>query len=136
MEICGPPSPPLRAAWKSLLKSETARMLPISVVHGQIDDERHLTCYFGMLFPTGRSFESRRPVGGGNTSRALRLRVAQAQGAARGSRLSCASARPGARAASECLAAGSEPRGGRCRAARTRHAVCGRIHVDASAPRA
>ena len=43
-------------------------MLPISVVHGQIDDERHLTCYFGMLFPTGRSFESRRPVGGGNTS--------------------------------------------------------------------
>ena len=71
MEICGPPSPPLRAAWKSLLKSETARMLPISVVHGQIDDERHLTCYFGMLFPTGRSFESRRPVGGGNTSRAL-----------------------------------------------------------------
>ena len=68
MEICGPPSPPLRAAWKSLLKSETARMLPISVVHGQIDDERHLTCYFGMLFPTGRSFESRRPVGGGNTS--------------------------------------------------------------------
>ena len=117
MEICGPPSPPLRAAWKSLLKSETARMLPISVVHGQIDDERHLTCYFGMLFPTGRSFESRRPVGGG-------------------SRLSCASARPGARAASECLAAGSEPRGGRCRAARTRHAVCGRIHVDASAPRA
>ena len=69
MEICGPPSPPLRAAWKSLLKSETARMLPISVVHGQIDDERHLTCYFGMLFPTGRSFESRRPVGGGNTRR-------------------------------------------------------------------
>ena len=128
MEICGPPSPPLRAAWKSLLKSETARMLPISVVHGQIDDERHLTCYFGMLFPTGRSFESRRPVGGGNTSRALRLRVEP--------RLSCASARPGARAASECLAAGSEPRGGRCRAARTRHAVCGRIHVDASAPRA
>ena len=55
MEICGPPSPPLRAAWKSLLKSETARMLPISVVHGQIDDERHLTCYFGMLSPTGRS---------------------------------------------------------------------------------
>ena len=52
MEICGPPSPPLRAAWKSLLKSETARMLPISVVHGQIDDERHLTCYFGMLFPS------------------------------------------------------------------------------------
>ena len=52
MEICGPPSPPLRAAWTSLLKSETARMLPISVVHGQIDDERHLTCYFGMLFPT------------------------------------------------------------------------------------
>ena len=83
MKICGPPSPPLRAAWKSLLKSETARMLPISVVHGQIDDERHLTCYFGMLFPTGRSFESRRPVGGGNTSRALRLRVAQAQRAAR-----------------------------------------------------
>ena len=42
MEICGPPStPPLRAAWKSLLKSETARMLPISVVHGQIDDEIH-----------------------------------------------------------------------------------------------
>ena len=82
-EICGPPSPPLRAAWKSLLKSETARMLPISVVHGQIDDERHLTCYFGMLSPTGRSFESRRPVGGGNTSRALRLRVAQAQRAAR-----------------------------------------------------
>ena len=70
MEICGPPSPPLRAAWKSLLKSETARMLPISVVHGQIDDERHLTCYFGMLSPTDRSFESRRPVGGGNTSRA------------------------------------------------------------------
>ena len=69
MEICGPPSPPLRAAWKSLLKSETARMLPISVVHGQIDDERHLTCYFGMLFPTGRSFESRRPVGGGKLHR-------------------------------------------------------------------
>ena len=136
MEICGPPSPPLRAAWKSLLKSETARMLPISVVHGQIDDERHLTCYFGMLFPTGRSFESRRPVGGGNTSRALRAAPARGAGAARGSRLSCASARPGARAASECLAAGSEPRGGRCRAARTRHAVCGRIHVDASAPRA
>ena len=55
MEICGPPSPPLRAAWKSLLKSETARMLPISVVHGQIDDERHLTCYFGMLSPADRS---------------------------------------------------------------------------------
>ena len=78
MEICGPPSPPLRAAWKSLLKSETARMLPISVVHGQIDDERHLTCYFGMLSPTDRSFESRRPVGGGNTSRALRLRHSRA----------------------------------------------------------
>ena len=55
MEICGPPSPPLRAAWKSLLKSATARMLPISVVHGQIDDERHLTCYFGMLSPADRS---------------------------------------------------------------------------------
>ena len=75
MEICGPPSPPLRAAWKSLLKSETARMLPISVVHGQIDDERHLTCYFGMLFPTGRSFESRRPVGGGNTTRRRSARL-------------------------------------------------------------
>ena len=24
-------------------------MLPILVVHGQIDDERHLTCHFGML---------------------------------------------------------------------------------------
>ena len=79
----GRPRRPCARAWKSLLKSETARMLPISVVHGQIDDERHLTCYFGMLFPTGRSFESRRPVGGGNTSRALRLRVAQAQRAAR-----------------------------------------------------
>ena len=53
-------------------------MLKISVVHGQIDDKRHLTCYFGMLSPTGRSFESRRPVGGGNTSRALRLRAARA----------------------------------------------------------
>ena len=33
----------------SLLKSATARMPPILVVHGQIDDERHLTCHFGML---------------------------------------------------------------------------------------
>ena len=90
MEICGPPSPPLRAAWKSLLKSETARMLPISVVHGQIDDERHLTCYFGMLFPTGRSFESRRPVGG-NTSCAASH--AQAQRAARACELCFSSAR-------------------------------------------
>ena len=70
MEICGPPSPPLRAAWKSLLKSETARMLPISVVHGQIDDERHLTCYFGMLFPTGRGHGR-----GGRTHHCLSLVV-------------------------------------------------------------
>ena len=134
MEICGPPSPPLRAAWKSLLKSETARMLPISVVHGQIDDERHLTCYFWHAL-------SHRPIvrippAGGRRQHEPRAAPARGAGAARGSRLSCASARPGARAASECLAAGSEPRGGRCRAARTRHAVCGRIHVDASAPRA
>ena len=82
MEICGPPLPPLRAAWESLLKSATARMLPMSVVHGQIDrrEAPHLLLWHAL---SGRSFESRRPVGGGNTSRALRLRVAQAQRAAR-----------------------------------------------------
>ena len=80
MEICGPPSPPLRAAWKSLLKSETARMLPISVVHGQIDDERHLTCYFGMLSPADRSNPAGRWAA---ATRAARCAYAQAQRAAR-----------------------------------------------------
>ena len=32
-----------------LLKSATARMLPILVVHGQLDDERGVTCHFASL---------------------------------------------------------------------------------------
>ena len=86
MEICGPPSPPLRAAWKSLLKSETARMLPISVVHGQIDDERHLTCHFGMLSASAIS-NGRWAVA---TATPPTLRASSAAQARGSSRLSCA----------------------------------------------
>ena len=119
---------------RSLLKAATARMLPILVVHGQIDDERHLTCHFGMLSasaisngrwavatatpPTLRITSWRR-----RSARFLAPELRYRLGPAHAQRASDSQLA----VSREAAGAGQRDLGGWC---------VGRLHVDASAPRA